>query len=96
MVIEADGRQDMLSGASQGEASDVFTNGSYFGANGIEIRTHDGLLVHWTANVLIGNETTIECTSANCYPNVEFDLPDHVATILPSGTISTGITVTTT
>ena len=96
MVIEADGRQDMLSGANQGEASDVFTNGSYFGASGIEIRTHDGLLVPWTANVLIGNETTVEFTSANCSPNVEFDLPDHVATILPSGTISTGIPITTT
>lgn len=96
MVIEADGRQDMLTGANQGESSDVFTNGTEFGANGILIRTHDGLLVPWTAKVLMGNETTIQFTSEHCSPSIEFDLPDHVATVLPSDTISTGIPLETT
>ncbi|MCH1537996.1 MAG: immune inhibitor A [Candidatus Poseidonia sp.] len=95
MVIEADGRQDLVSGANQGEASDAFTNGSQFGANGVEIRTHDGVLVPWTAKVLIENETTIEFTSMNCSPNVLLNLPDHGATILSTGTIDTEVPITT-
>ena len=95
MVIEADGRQDLVSGANQGEASDAFTNGSQFGANGVEIRTHDGVLVPWTAKVLIGNETTIEFSSMNCSPNVPLNLPDHGATILSTGTINTEVPITT-
>lgn len=95
MVIEADGRQDLVSGANQGEASDVFTNGSQFGATGVEIRTHDGVLVPWTAKVLIENETTIEFSSMNCSPNVPLNLPDHGATILSTGTINTEVPITT-
>ena len=95
MVIEADGRQDLVSGANQGEASDAFTNGSQFGANGVEIRTHDGVLVPWTAKVLVENETTIEFSSMNCSPNVPLNLPDHGATILSTGTINTEVPITT-
>jgi len=91
MVIEADGRQDLVTGANQGEASDVFSNGSTFGASGIEIRTHDGLLVPWTGKVIEENQTSIEFTSQNCSPSIEFDMPDHGATILPDGTVNTGI-----
>ena len=84
-VVEADGRQDLVSGANAGEASDVFGHNSSFGAHGVQIRTHDGILVPWTATVDVTNETTsITFEASECVPNFSMDLPDHGATILSS------------
>ena len=50
-VIEADGNQNMVAGNSEGEESDLFQSGDKFGAEGIQIRNRDGVLVDWTAIV---------------------------------------------
>ena len=83
-VIEADEGNDLVSGANQGEATDLFTNNTTFGAEGVEIRTHDGLLVPWTAEVLLLNETVnISFRANDCSPTFQLNLPDHGATVLP-------------
>jgi M6 family metalloprotease-like protein len=87
MVIEADGQQDLVSGSNEGEQSDLFSNGSYFGAEGIQIRTHDGVLVGWTASISGDDSQNITFTSINCSPSFELDLPDYSATLLPNATI---------
>lgn len=87
MVIEADGQQDLVSGSNEGEQSDLFTNGSKFGAEGIQIRTHDGILVGWTASVSGDLNQNISFSSTDCSPSFELDLPDHSATVLPNATI---------
>jgi M6 family metalloprotease-like protein len=91
MVIEADGQQDLVSGSNEGEQSDLFTNGSKFGAEGIQIRTHDGVLVAWTASISGAYSQNITFTSTNCSPSFELDLPDYSATVLPNATIPIGI-----
>jgi M6 family metalloprotease-like protein len=87
MVIEADGQQDLVSGSNEGEQSDLFSNGSNFGAEGIQIRTHDGVLVGWTASISGDDSQNITFTSTNCSPSFELDLPDYSATLLPNATI---------
>ena len=87
MVIEADGQQDLVSGSNEGEQSDLFSNGSNFGAEGIQIRTHDGVLVGWTASISGDDSQNITFTSINCSPSFELDLPDYSATLLPNATI---------
>lgn len=87
MVIEADGQQDLVSGSNEGEQSDLFSNGSNFGAEGIQIRTHDGVLVGWTASISGDDSQNITFTSTNCSPAFELDLPDYSATVLPNATI---------
>ena len=51
-VIEADEGDDLVRGSNQGEASDLFLNNTTFGASGVQIRTHDGVLVPWVATVM--------------------------------------------
>ncbi len=75
-VIEADGRTDLRNGANSGEASDVFLNGGTFGAQGIQIFTHDGFLVPWVATVEINITVQIHFTAPNCSPQFHLDLPD--------------------
>ncbi|MBT5660610.1 MAG: M6 family metalloprotease domain-containing protein [Euryarchaeota archaeon] len=87
MVIEADGQQDLVSGSNEGEQSDLFSNGSNFGAEGIQIRTHDGVLVGWTASISGDDSQNITFRSTNCSPSFELDLPDYSATLLPNATI---------
>ena len=84
-VIEADERQDLVAGANAGEASDVFGHNSSFGAHGAQIRTHDGILVPWTATVDVTNDSTSVRFEANeCGADFSMDLPDHGATVLSS------------
>ena len=87
MVIEADGQQDLVSGTNEGEQSDLFINGSKFGAEGIQIRTHDGILVGWTASITGDHNQNITFSSTNCSPSFVLDLPDYSATVLPNATI---------
>jgi len=75
-VIEADGRTDLRNGANSGEASDLFLNGTTFGAQGIQIFTHDGFLVPWVATVEINITVQIHFTAPNCSPQFELDVPD--------------------
>ena len=81
-MIESDGRGDLLLGNNEGEASDVFFNNTIFGNQGIEIRTHDGLLVQWNANVNTTNGVVIEFDAASCSPKFELDIPDHGISLL--------------
>lgn len=81
-MIESDGRGDLLLGNNEGEASDVFVNNTIFGNQGIEIRTHDGLLVQWNANVNTTNGVVIEFDAASCSPKFELDIPDHGISLL--------------
>jgi M6 family metalloprotease-like protein len=82
-VIEADQRGDLLLGSNQGEASDLFGNNSMFGANGVPIRTHDGILVHWTASIEVNNNsTTVSFNADDCSPSFQLDFQNHGATLL--------------
>jgi M6 family metalloprotease-like protein len=84
-VIEADEGDELIRGINQGEASDLFTNNTMFGQQGVNIRNHDGILVPWTATVSIENGTArVAFTAANCSPQITLDLPNHGATILPN------------
>tara|TARA_B110000459_G_C16623511_1_gene503346 strand:- start:1093 stop:3207 length:2115 start_codon:yes stop_codon:yes gene_type:complete len=91
-VVEADGRNDMGNGINDGEASDVFTNGSKFGAEGIAIRNHDGFKVPWTATVVGDENITIQFTAPNCTSSFEANGPDFGAVLLPEESFSLSIT----
>ena len=76
-VVEADGDQSMVQGSDEGKASDLFSDGDMFGAEGITIRNRDGVLVDWIATVTVENGTpTIEFSSIDCGHITEIDLPD--------------------
>ena len=90
-VVEADMQDDLVSGANQGEQSDVFLNGTSFGAQGVEIRTHDGLLVPWTASVSGEENLTVSFSAVNCTPPFELDLPDHGTTLLSDQHVEIGM-----
>lgn len=81
-VIEADGRNDMTSGTNSGEADDLFNSGS-FGADGIKIFDHDGVLVPWIATVEHNQEFFVNFTAPNCSPSMDIDLQDHGYVTLP-------------
>lgn len=81
-IIEADGNQDLLQGINEGDASDVFTNGTLFGSKGVEIRNHDGFLVDWYAEVSIGIKPVIQIKSDSCQSELTGNLPDHSITLL--------------
>ena len=83
MVIEADGGQELVGGSNSGEDSDVFTNGTQFGAQGITIKNHDGVYVDWTATVSGDNDSIVSFSSVHCSPSFDVNLPDYSATILP-------------
>lgn len=88
MVVEADEGRDLFSGANQGEASDLFQNNTSFGAEGVQIRTHDGVLVPWTAHVQIENGSAVVSFEAiECNPSFAVDLPDHGATVLSDASV---------
>jgi len=81
-VIEADGRNDMTSGTNSGEADDLFNSGQ-FGADGVKIFDHDGILVSWVATVEHNDELFVNFTAPNCSPSMDIDLQDHGYVILP-------------
>ena len=82
-VLEADGQADLTSGNNAGEADDVFLNGTLFGAEGVPVRNHDGVLVPWIANVTYAdNRYSVAFTAPNCNPSFTLDLSDHGSTAL--------------
>jgi len=81
-IIEADGNNELLSGANQGQASDLFTNGSSFGSQGIEIRNHDGIIVDWFAEVIINTAIEISFKTDSCSSQFTINVPDHAITTL--------------
>ena len=83
-VIEADEGNQMLLGINDGEASDLFTNGTKFGSEGVLIRDHDGILVSWTAHVTGDENITIQFTAPHCTSKLQVNAPDFGAVILPS------------
>ena len=82
-VIEADGNNGLLTGVSDGEQGDLFSNGTSFGNQGILIRTHDGILVPWKVEIEITDKTYVNFSSANCKPIFTFDAPNYGASLLP-------------
>ena len=86
-IIEADGNNELLTGANEGQSSDLFGNGSKFGSTGIEIRNHDGVLVDWYAEVVITNQIEIIFKSDACESDFNLDLPNHSVTTLPNNPI---------
>ncbi len=86
-VIEADNGDQMLQGVNDGEASDVFRNGTTFGAQGVLIRDHDGILVPWTAHVEGEANMTIRFTAEHCSPEITVNGPDFGAVLLPSDSL---------
>ena len=95
-VIEADNGDDLVSGANQGEESDLFRNGTSFGAHGVEIRSHDGILVPWTATVHGEENLSVSFSAESCTPPFELDLADHGATLLRNEHIPIDLSGTTT
>ncbi len=86
-VIEADNGDQMLQGVNDGEASDVFRNGTTFGAQGVLIRDHNGILVPWTAHVEGEANMTIRFTAEHCSPEITVNGPDFGAVLLPSDSL---------
>ncbi len=86
-VIEADNGDQMLQGVNDGEASDVFRNGTTFGAQGVLIRDHDGILVPWPAHVEGEANMTIRFTAEHCSPEITVNGPDFGAVLLPSDSL---------
>ena len=86
-VIEADNGDQMLQGINDGEASDVFRNGTTFGAQGVLIRDHDGILVPWTAHIEGEANMTIRFTAEHCSPIMTVNGPDFGAVLLPSDSL---------
>lgn len=84
VVIEADGNNGLRTGTSDGEQSDLFTNGTSFGNTGILIRDHDGILIPWTAEIEITDRTYVNLTSTNCEPMFTIDAPNYGASLLPN------------
>ncbi len=72
----------MLSGTNEGQASDIFINGTKFGSKGIEIRNHDGILVDWYAEIVIQNQVEIIFKSDSCVSEFSVDLPNYSITSL--------------
>ena len=83
-VIEADEGADLVRGSNQGEASDLFLNNTTFGAEGVEIRTHDGVLVPWVGEVSGEENLTVAFRAPNCIPSFTVDMTDHGSTVLPN------------
>ena len=87
-VIEADGDNGLLSGANEGEASDLFWNGDKFGREGIEIRNRDGVLVDWVANISANSsEVMVKFSSNDCGHQSTFDFPDYTSVLTPNAEI---------
>jgi len=77
-VIEADNGQDMINSNSEGEASDVFIDGSSFGREGVEIRDRSGILVDWQANVSgVAGNYVISFGAKDCGYRGVISLPDY-------------------
>ena len=82
-VIEADGNDEQLQGINDGVYADLFQPGDTFGELGIQIRSHDGILVPWHVNISIMDDVwRIEIYSMNCSPPFEINLPDYGLTVL--------------
>ena len=78
VVIEADGEQNMVAGNNEGESSDLFWENDTFGADGITIRNRDGILVDWTANIVLEESVPhVEFSSPECGHMTNVDLPDY-------------------
>lgn len=92
-VIEADGRTDLRNGVNSGEASDVFQNGSSFGAEGVLIYDHDGFLVPWIASVEINITVDIHFTAPNCSSELDIDAPDFGGVLLPGESFPLSVSV---
>ncbi len=91
-VIEADEGDDLVRGSNQGEAGDLFLNNTSFGADGVKIWTHDGVLVPWIATVSGEENLSISFTAPSCNPTFEVDLNNHGTTVLPSESIPIQLT----
>ena len=90
-VVEADEGDDLVRGSNQGEASDLFLNNTSFGADGVKIRTHDGVLVPWIATVSGEENLTISFTAPSCNPAFRIDLSNHGTTVLSSESVGVEI-----
>lgn len=87
-VIEADGDNGLLSGADEGEESDLFWDGDKFGSEGIEIRNRDGVLVDWVANISVNSsEVMVKFSSDECGHQSTFDFPDYTSVLTPDAGI---------
>lgn len=81
-VIEADEGDDLVRGSNQGESSDLFLNNTTFGAEGVAIRTHDGVLVPWVATINGEENLTVSFEAPSCTPGFEVNMDDHGSTVL--------------
>ena len=96
IVLEADGNQDLVTSANEGEQSDLYWDGDKFGYEGIEIRNRDGILVDWVGTVNVnGTNVSIEFESENCGHLADVDFPDYTSVLTPDGSIEFSILSTT-
>ena len=79
-VVEADEDDGLLTGADDGTDGDTFQTGDVFGAEGVLIRDHRGVLVPWTAEVVQrsdGNGTAIAFRAPECGHGLTVDVPPY-------------------
>tara|TARA_B100000287_G_C20673054_1_gene794115 strand:- start:2641 stop:4719 length:2079 start_codon:yes stop_codon:yes gene_type:complete len=62
LIVEADGNADLISGRDSGDSSDLFTNGTKFGNDGIQIRDKFGFLVPWLIEIDNNTDEKLEFT----------------------------------
>ena len=79
-VIEADNDNGLLNGLDDGSEGDTFQVGDTFGAEGVVLRDHRGILVPWTAEVVQGgdgNGTAIAFHAPECGHGLTVDVPPY-------------------
>lgn len=79
-VIEADDDNGLLNGQDDGSEGDTFQHGDRFGAEGVVVRDHKGIMVPWTAEIVSdgeGNGTAVAFSAENCGHGLEVDVPPY-------------------
>jgi hypothetical protein len=96
-VIEADDDNGLLTGLDDGTEGDAFQIGEQFGAEGVMIRDHQGLLVPWTAEVVPssdGNGTAIAFSAPECGHGLTVDAAPYGLRVNANAPLSLGLTNT--
>ena len=93
-VIEADNDNGLLTGLDDGTDGDAFQIGDQFGAEGVMIRDHQGVLVPWTADVVQsngGNGTAIAFSAPDCGHGLTVDVPPYGLRVNANAALSIGL-----
>ncbi len=93
-VIEADDDNGLLTGLDDGTDGDAFQIGDEFGAEGVMVRDHQGVLVPWTAEVVPssnGNGTAIAFSAPECGHGLTVDAAPYGLRVNANAPLSLGL-----